>query len=79
MRDADKAMVKNIIDDSVKAGIFELSSVGTERFICNLNCVAKPDSQLREFSKADKFVNQSKGIRSNQNRICVDLRSLNDI
>ena len=72
MRDSDKSMVKKIIDDSVQAGIFELSSVGTERYICNLNCVAKPDSQLREFSKADKAVNQSKGLRSNLNRICVD-------
>ena len=79
MKETDKLMVQEIIDKSVEAGIFEANLVGTERWICNLNCVAKPDNTLMEFSKADKHVNQSLGLRSNKNRICVDLRCLNDI
>ena len=76
---SDKIMIQDIIDKSVAAGIFEPNSVGTENYICNLNCVSKPDSSLVEFSKADKHVNQSLGLTSNKSRNWVDLRSLNDI
>ena len=79
MKESDKDMVSDIIENSVEAGIFELSSSNTENFCANLNCVAKPDPTLYEFGKADKEINKSLGLISNKSRICVDMRQLNDV
>ena len=53
--------------------------MGTNRFCANLNCVAKPSIDHLEYTKADKMINRSLGIIGNRNRICIDMRSLNDI
>ena len=79
MKSADVQMIKPIMEKSLAAGIFEPNSIGTNNCIANLNCVSKPSPEIQEFSKADKEINKSLGIKSNKSRICIDLRSLNAI
>ena len=79
MKSSDIQLIKPIIEQSLAAGIFEPNSIGTGSYIANLNCVSKPSPELQEFSKADKHINKSLGITSNKSKICIDLRSLNDI
>ena len=79
MKTADVEMIVPVMEKSIAAGIFEKNNVGTNRFCANLNCVAKPSIDNLEYTKADKMINRSLGIIGNRNRICIDMRSLNNI
>ena len=65
-----------MVAELLKEGIFSLADVQGE-FASNLNAVPKPQPNQISLGKATAHVNRQLGIVKNNQRLCIDLRGLN--
>ena len=68
--------VRPMVAELLKEGIFSLADVQGE-FASNLNAVPKPQPNQISLGKATAHINRQLGIVKNNQRLCIDLRGVN--
>ena len=73
--------IKKSLDPLFDAGVFIQSTGGHNKFMSNLNAVAKPTSSVRAASKADKYLDKlsNKNEKDITYRATQDLREINSV
>ena len=79
LKQVDEEQIYDTMDNLIKVGIFSKARTGLNSFASNLNLVDKPEADVQNYGKADKYLNKQNNIKGNKGRATIDMRGLNKI
>ena len=73
-----KEEIRPLMEELVKRDIFSPADVQGD-FASNLNAVSKPQGNTIILGKADQNILRQQGINKNHQRLCIDLKGVNEV